>query len=133
MTSRVLREALRIAQNALPNHPQYRYYIHYSFIVVKNSIVVVGMNRSGEPPVYYGYHRRVEKPKTHSELDAYAKYRTKGVPFEMINVRLQRSGHMRLAKPCYICAGWLASTACTQLVYSTGSGWERLIWGNKRS
>ena len=124
MTNRILRDILQYGLTHLNTHPEFRHYIHFSFIVVDNQIVTVGKNRAVEPPPYYGYHKRVEKPKIHSELDAYSKYKWKTVGFEMVNLRLSRQGEMKLSKPCPICAEWLSQTMCTGLVYSTKEGWE---------
>ena len=132
MTSAIMRHCLSESLRRLPNHPQYKHYVHYSFAVVDGSVVVVGTNKSAVPPVHFGYNSRVPEPKIHSELDAYRKLRKcvsiSKTDWELVNVRVNRSGEMKKSKPCSVCAEWLQSVGCKGVTYTTESGWEYLRW-----
>jgi len=129
MKSSLFRQALAIAQRELRNHPQYKHYLHWSFVVKRNQIVEWATNTSGEPPKQFGYNARInEAPaKTHSEFNAYR--RAKGIikgNFELINVRLNRQGDLRNSAPCICCQSFLEVTGCTQVWHSTNEGsWSR--------
>lgn len=134
MNKNLLRHCLMQALRKLPNHPQRRHYVHYSFAVVGGSVYVVGTNKSAVPSVHLGYNQRVPEPKIHSELDAYRKLR-KIVPigkvqWSLINVRLNRTGEMKNSKPCHVCQEWLGAVGCTEIVYTTEVGWNTLKLSN---
>lgn len=127
MTSNILRYCISESLRKLPNHPQYHHYVHYSYAVVDNAVLVVGTNKSAVPPRHFGYHARVREPKIHSEFDAYMKLR-KYVPlskieWELVNVRVNRSGEMKLSKPCEVCQVWLKEMGCVRVTYTTETGW----------
>jgi hypothetical protein len=111
-------------------HPQRRHYLHTSFGIVDGGIYAVGMNRNANPPVHFGYHTEKPTPKVHSELDAYRKLRKvvslARTDWSLVNVRVSRTGHMRMSKPCQVCQGWLAAIGCTEVAYTTEDGWQTL-------
>src|SRR5690606_38750264 len=104
---KILRECLKRSLATMDKHPQYKHYIHYSYAIVDGKIVCVGLNKQETPPLHYGYHDKVSEPKIHSELDAYRKLRKRvrinQTDWELVNVRLNRSGEIKISKPCRVC------------------------------
>lgn len=107
MKKSLLTVAYNIACSKLDLHPEYNYYLHYSFIVQDNKIVEWGTNNKIVPAVHFGYQARLNdddfKPKMHSEWIAYR--RAKGLlnrrrPFDMINIRLNRKKEIKMSRPC---------------------------------
>jgi hypothetical protein len=142
MKKTLLREALRIAREKLCNHPKLKetakrsMFIHYSFVVQDNKIVEYGYNRSEkEPPKTFGYHDRFGGndwyiPGTHSEVDAYRKAKglmNKNKPFEIINIRLNRQGEIRLSAPCKCCHQLLQEFGCKTFYYTTDVGMSKIV------
>lgn len=130
MKKTILEEAKNIAISKIENHPEYDNYIHYTFIVKNNKLLGYGCNMRGEPPVTFGYHERLNggRPKLHSEFVAYKKMKglLKGEAFEIINIRLNRKGEMKLSAPCNCCMNFLKETDCKNIYYSTDEGFEKL-------
>ncbi len=131
MKKSLFTEVVRIARSKLPSHPERSCYCHYSFVIQDNKIVEWGTNNRHEPPKHYGYHRPWDgtfRPKFHSE--AYAYKRARGLltddSFEIINVRLVKSGELRLSKPCRPCFELLASLGCKRFYYSSEVGFMDL-------
>lgn len=130
MKKSLLVEALRLSRKALPKHPEYSCYPHFTFLVQDNQIVEMGLNRRHEPPRKLGYHNHKDKtfrPKWHSELDALHKYRLAPGSFEIINVRLNKAGETRLAVPCSTCRNILDVLRCGRAYFTTESGWGVLL------
>lgn len=130
MNKNLLRECLAESLRRMPNHGQFKHYIHYSYAVVDGAVYVVGTNKSAIPDLHLGYNQRVPEPKIHSELDAYRKLR-KIVPinkaeWSLVNVRVNRSGEMKNSKPCPVCQGWLSAVGCKSVTYTTEDGWKSL-------
>lgn len=132
MKSRLLLDALRIAKEKLPRHPQFEHWPHYTFIVQSNKILDWGYNLQDIPPIHMGYHERINwgLPKTHSELSAWRA--AKGLlnpskSFEAINIRLSRQGEMRDSKPCSCCYQFLCSLGCSSCYFSTDLGFAKLL------
>lgn len=126
MTKQLLNDSLRRAQQSLQKHPQFDHYLHWSFIVQSNQIVEWGMNREAEPPKHWGYR---PNSKLHSEYCAYKKARglLSNGPFQLINIRLNRQGEMKLSRPCRTCQQWLTALGCNKLVWTTPQGWVSAI------
>ena len=132
MKSSLLREAVRIAREKLPRHPERSHWPHTSFIVQGNKIIEYGFNHSGIPPRHLGYHERISwsSPKTHSELACWRA--AKGLlnpnhSWEIINIRLSRGeGELRDSKPCVCCHQFLTSVGCTTCYFSTNVGFARI-------
>jgi len=123
MKKKLLSEAVRTARARIANqnHPQYNFFIHYTFVVVNKRLMGFGVNREGRP-FYdgFGYHKT---SKIHSEADAYNKY--KGLiksDFSVINLRFNRQGMLRMAKPCDCCTAFLIAVNCSTAIYSTRTG-----------
>jgi hypothetical protein len=119
---------LKIASANLHKHPLYEEsnYLHWSFLLVKNRLIEWGTNRNGIVPIHFGHSDRIEgnEPRVHSELDCWN--RTKGLikdsPFQLINIRLNKRGQLRMAMPCVCCFNFLKSLNCSKVIFSTETG-----------
>jgi tRNA(Arg) A34 adenosine deaminase TadA len=126
MKKSLLDEAMKIASRNLPNHPEYKHYAHFTFIVKNNQIIEWATNNSHLPPAHMGYQSRIKgaQPKTHSEIMAYRRARRiiGKSSFQIINVRLNRSYQMRISKPCCCCFNIMKTLGCTKFYYSSEVG-----------
>lgn len=127
MSKKLLQEALRVAlRNNNPRcHPEFYNYIHYTFIVQNGKILEWGTNRQGEPFIK-GYSHQ---SKIHSETDAFRKAR--GLldlreEFDVINIRLSKSGELRISKPCPCCHNFLKVMGCKRAWFTTEIGWAKV-------
>lgn len=126
MKPNILRECLRLAKekNSMRKDTNFR---HYSFLIQKNKIVEMGQNISyANSMTYFGYP---ERSGIHSECLAYK--RAKGImdhdlSFEMVNIRLSKSGIIRMSKPCECCYNFLQTQGCTMVYFSTDVGFAKL-------
>jgi len=124
MKQTILKECVRIAREK--NQQRDSDFRHFSFIIQRNKLVDWGTNVSRVPPmIHFGY------PKTsgwHSEVNAYRK--AKGIledgSFEVINIRLNKLGELRLSKPCKCCHAFLKELGCSYVYFSTDVGFARL-------
>lgn len=124
MKKRILRRAVDLAIEKLPLHPEYLHFPHFCFVVEDNGIVAWATNTRMEPPLHYGYHRPWDsgyRPKYHAEVMAYRKAMPKP-GFEIVNVRLNRLGHIKLSKPCVPCCRLLARLGCRKAYFSSEAG-----------
>ncbi len=134
MKKSMLHLTRRIALSHLPKHCQFDFYIHYSFIFQRNSLLDWSTNKVAIPEVHFGYHRRLANPtegrfsglpKLHAELAAFRK--TRGLidfrkPWEIVNIRLNKIGELRLSAPCSCCFGFLKELGCVRFHYSYDHG-----------
>lgn len=107
----------------LINIPNSRYK-HFTFILSKNNkIVSIGINNIKKThPLAKKYNHRFYS--THSEISALAKfpYPLKTLPlYNIINIRLNKKGELRLAKPCNHCQALLQAFGVKQIYYSTSN------------
>lgn len=135
MKKSLLNNAMKIAQEKLHTHPQLSNFPHYSFVIQNNQIIEWAPNTAMEPPRHYGYHRTNDtgfKPKYHSETLAYK--RARGLisekDFEMINIRLNKKGEIRLSKPCKPCFELMSALGCRYFYYSSEVGFLKLAGEN---
>lgn len=131
MKNGLIRDALRIARDKLPSHPQFDHWPHYAFIVQNNKLVEWGYNTAQEPAVHLGYNGQLDNgmAKTHAELNAYRSAKgllNQSKPFETINIRLSRQGDMRLSAPCKCCFNFLKAMGCSQCWFSTDLGFAKI-------
>lgn len=117
------------AISKLYKHPELGNFMHYSFIVQNNKIIEWGTNRRVCPAKHFGYNKKCTDvdfvPKRHSELDVYFKARgllNKTKPFEIINIRLNKKGQLKLSKPCSCCYELLKALGCKNFYYSSAVG-----------
>ena len=125
MKKSILTNCLSIAREYIPKHCQYNFFLHYSFVIQSNTIIEWSTNKVGEPPVHMGYHSRIGAiPKLHSEILVFRK--AKGLlgkkSFEIVNIRLNKQGELRLSKPCICCLEILSDLGCKRFYYSYGDG-----------
>lgn len=120
MKATILRECVRIAREK--NLKRSGNFRHFSFVIQRNKIVEYGMNVGrAKPPIHFGYP---EKAGIHSETFAYkrAKGLLNGESFEMVNIRLNRSGDLKLSKPCPCCYALLQDVGCVAVWFSVDGG-----------
>jgi len=131
MKTKVLHSCLRIAieHNTPSKHPEWYAYKHFSFVIQQNRIVEWGTNRRGSALTFLGYEPH---QKIHSEVDAYFKARgimTKGIPFEVVNIRLNKSHVLRASNPCRCCYQFLKNLGCKGIFFTTDIGkFARIIF-----
>jgi len=100
-------------------------FMHVSMIIDGKSIAAVGTNERKTHPMNRMYGYRTES--IHSELDAYLHVMYRNTDnMTLINFRFNKSGDLRMAKPCKCCMAWCA-TAFKEIWYSTDKGMVRLI------
>lgn len=126
MKQTILKECIRISREKNLQRDRASDFRHFSFIIQKNKLVDWGMNVSKVPPmIQFGYSKT---SGWHAEVNAYRK--AKGIlengPFEMINIRLNRQGHLRLSKPCPCCHMFLTELGCKAVYFSTEVGFAKL-------
>jgi hypothetical protein len=131
MKSNLIRDAVRIAREKLPRHPELNHWPHFTFVVQFNKIVEWGYNHNEVPPIHMGYHQRLDwnMPKTHSELSAWRAAKGLIDPsrgFETINIRLNKLGELKDSKPCTCCFSFLKTMGCIACNFSTDLGFARI-------
>lgn len=117
MKRKVILDCLEIAIDRIKKHPQYKQYIHYSFVVQDNKIVGYGVNRAASPCIGYPEHG-----KLHSEVDAWNKCKgllDKDLEWSMVNIRLGRQKTLKLSKPCHCCFEFIRRLGCKEVWFST--------------
>jgi hypothetical protein len=94
---------------------------HVSFILHKNRIVATGRN-------FFKTHPKAKVigypfDEMHSELDAYRKvpYNLRDKKLTLLNVRFNRFGDLRMAKPCELCLPW-CKEIFNEIHYTTDQG-----------
>jgi len=129
MRKQIFRDCVKFARdrNTPDSHPEWGNFHHYSFVIQRGKVIEWGVNRCGPPPIGYGYSR--DFGKIHSETDAYKK--AKGLldpthTFDIINIRLNKHGDLRMSKPCRCCTNFLRSMECSNVYFSTDVGFARL-------
>ena len=129
MKKSLLIEALKIASKKFKNHSEK--YIHYSFIIQNNKIIEWGMNRPGHPAKHYGYNKKSIDPtfvaKIHAEIDAFQKAKgllNKTKYFDIINIRVNKEGKLRISKPCICCFHLLKELGCRNFYYTNEEKFE---------
>ncbi len=119
----ILSNILTKCRADLPGHPQYQHFPHWTFLVKDNKIISSGVNRCVEPSRYYGYHANNSsltfRPKWHAELDAIHRCNFNLRGCEVVNVRLNRSGEIRISFPCKICRTMIRVLNCKKVYYTT--------------
>ena len=134
MNKRILRDCLRHARekNRPDKHPQWGCFLHYSYIVQDGKIIEMGVNRS----IHHGAVRHLgysDDSKIHSEVDAYFKAKghpdfDKEMPFEVVNIRLNRQGDLRMSKPCSCCNNFLKGLGAKDCYFTTDAGWAKMVF-----
>jgi len=130
MRKRIIKQcvAMARAKNNPDSHPEYGSFHHFSFIIQNNKILEMGMNRKGPPLEGFGYSQ--DFGKIHSENDVYRK--AKGIidyqkPFDILNIRLNKNGSLRMSKPCSCCSAFLDVVGCRNIYFSTNDGFAKVV------
>jgi hypothetical protein len=130
MKKRIIRQSVAMARskNTPDLHPEWGNFHHFSFIIQKDKILEMGFNRNGPPLDGFGYNK--DFGKIHSENDVYRK--AKGIidpqkPFDIINIRLNKRGELRLSKPCNCCMNFLEIVGCRNIYFSTNNGFAKML------
>jgi len=100
-------------------HPCWKYKSqHYSFIVVNDEVISMGMNRPADVPKHFGYPACA---MLHAEVDAYrrARHRIGNRGFEILNIRLSKDKKVRISAPCPACMNLMFANGCTKIYYTT--------------
>lgn len=131
MKQKIITQCIRIAKRSLASHPELNNFPHLSFIVQDKKLIEWATNSCHEPPIHFGYSREEEpdfRPKLHSELWAFKRARglLNNGPFEILNIRLNRLGKIKLSRPCKKCFKLLASLGCKTFYYSSDCGFLKL-------
>lgn len=127
-TKKLISACESIAAANINKHPLYYdsgRKLHFSFIIAEGTIVEWGCNMAHTPPVHMGYSQRIggNEPKLHSELVAYNK--AKGLlknEFDIINIRFNRAGQLRISMPCSVCYSILKGLGCKDFFFSNEDG-----------
>lgn len=124
MNKRILNSCLRIARsrNTEELHPEYGNFHHFSFIIQNNKIIEYATNTAGAV-LYSKFYTR--NSKTHAEASAYKK--AKGLldpssSFEVVNIRLNRTGELRNSAPCSGCYSLLQVMGASKVWFTTREG-----------
>lgn len=116
MKRKMLEKCLKIAKEYLHKHLEA--YRHFTFVVQSNKITEWGTNRRGEALTFLGYDKHT---KLHSEIDAY--FKAKGImesgTFEVVNIRITKSGIIRNSRPCRRCFDFLKKMGCKRIWFTT--------------
>jgi hypothetical protein len=118
MTNKLLDVCLTVAKHYLPKHSRKDGYKHFSFVIQNDKLVEWGTNKSGPPLKYNGYDQHC---MIHSENLAYKRARgllDKNKYFEVINIRLNIAGNLKISKPCPCCSVFLKNLGCKTIWYS---------------
>jgi hypothetical protein len=103
-------------------HPEWGCYHHFSFIIQKNKILEWSTNRRGDALTFLGYEPH---QKIHSEVDAYKKAKgimDRSLPFEVVNIRLTKTGRISTSEPCKCCFAFLRNLDCKSVHFTTDIG-----------
>lgn len=108
------------------NSPRYK---HFTFIVTNSGYIAsYGINNIKKThPLAKKYGHRFFS--THSEINAIAKfpYTLRNLKnYSIINIRLDRYGCLKLAKPCIHCQALLHTLQIKKIIYSTNNGFKKL-------
>ena len=118
----LLNRCLDIARAYGDRHPEWGRFMHYSFVIEGNKLVAWATNRAGPPQRRLGYR---PSSKRHAEPAAWAKARGllegKG-RLEVVNIRLNRLGDMRISAPCACCHSFLSVVGVEKVWFTTDAG-----------
>lgn len=104
---------------------------HMSFIVQRSNIITIGFNDYQKThPISRNLKYKFDA--MHSELDAFLKVRWSNIDLskcELINIRINRFGELRMAKPCKRCLHFLKLLNFQRIWYSSWNGDFYLLEG----
>lgn len=92
---------------------------HVSLILRKGKVVAIGSNAMKTHPIAKEHGYMFEE--MHSELDAFLKVDPPKRDLVLFNIRFNRFGQMRMARPCHRCMPWCVG--CFDAIwYTTNEG-----------
>ena len=123
MNTRQIQRLLRVAYPLCLEIPRPKK--HISIILYKGRVEAIGSNAIKTHPmaVQHGYLFG----EMHSELDAFLRVGERKRGLVLFNVRFNRFGQMRMARPCPRCMPWCCG-AFSEIWYTTDEG--VLLHGN---
>ncbi len=127
MRKKILKYCLDFARGHNNDHPEWGNFHHFTFIVQSNKVIGFGVNRLGSPPKHLGY---ASWGKVHSETDAMSKNRAFidfSLKWEIVNIRLNKLGNTRMARPCNCCHNFLLSLGVHNMWWTTANDWQHLL------
>lgn len=136
---RILDKSYKIASTLFPvryeNHRVGNSY-HFTICFRRNTPIAIGLNNPHCPSPKelflakkFGLKKRLRFPFIHSETDAIQKLWSKtriDSSIKLVNVRLNKFGQLKNARPCDECRIILNALNITDVYYSTDSGFEKL-------
>lgn len=98
---------------------------HVSLIFYKKQLISIGTNSFKTHPKAKEIGYRYDE--MHSELDAYTKIskKYKGKRLNLVNVRYNKYGQLRMSKPCGLCIPWCCEIF-NNIFYTTDHGLIKL-------
>lgn len=119
-----------------PKHPSDQRCRHFSFILNKKKVIVIGFNRQKTHPINlkYNFVNRRNIPINdlvgiHSEINALIKLGTDDVSgLTLVNTRVNRNNQIDLSMPCSGCQSFLKNLNFKRIYFSTKCGdFERFV------
>ena len=134
MRSNLIKTCINIARDNINKHPcvdMRQKFLHFSFIVSGSSILGHGVNMPDHPNMVLkariAKFFREEHQSYHAEIAAYYKAERliNGKRFDVLNIRVNRHGILRMAKPCSCCFAMLKELGARNFYYSSDVGFLR--------
>lgn len=122
MNSQVFKELYNFCYSKIQFHDLN--YKHFSFIYSNTKQLAYATNTVSTPPLHLGYARLLDRPAMiHSELAAYRKFTQhpqyrRNQTVSMINFRLNKSGEIKLSRPCVACIAFMRAMQIKKVIYS---------------
>lgn len=105
-------------------HPKRPKFFHFTYLMQHGNLLAVGMNRMGQAPSWYPEHALI-----HSEVDAWRRCKNQldlNSKFEILNLRFNRFGDVRMSKPCNSCHRLLYELGCGRVYFTTDLGLAKM-------
>lgn len=115
----ILQQCSDIARRKNPGKNHCACKIHFSFVIQNGQIVKWPTNKNAIPT------KHKDRAQIHSETGSLRKAKfllMRKKPFDIINIRLNRQGALRMSKPCKKCLLLLKMVGCRTVHYSTDNG-----------
>lgn len=122
MSPSTLRYCLRIARQLveLPDGKSK----HFAYLLAGGKIVGFGYNKHRSHTYHSRWSDPARPPAIHAEAAAVFSTRKQGD--ELVVVRVNRQGAVRLSKPCVCCCSFLQYRGIKRVWFTTEVGWEKM-------
>lgn len=97
---------------------------HFAWLLHNNTVIGFGWNKHRSHPYQVRWGYRDRPYAIHAEAAAVLSTRKTGD--EMIVVRVNRLGEVRLSKPCVCCYSFLQHYGVRRVWFTTNTSWERM-------